>query len=101
MFLYIGYIYILVSGRMDLLFTTVKSPFCHLCCSATLLFLLLQVNWPLWGELTIGCLSLLDSAVLFIAASTKLLWLAYICHILYRTTYAFLITIARSHCTTV
>lgn len=65
-------------------------------CSAFAAFTLsfMKVNWPLWGELTIGCLSLLDSAVLFIAASTKLLWLAYICHILYRTTYAFLITIA-------
>ena len=66
-------------------------------CSATAAFILsfLKVNWPVWGEVTIGVLSLLDSAVLLFASQATALWSVYICHILYRTTYAFLITIAR------
>lgn len=55
----------------------------------------LKVNWPVWGELTIGVLSFGDSLLLFTASSASQLWLAYLCHILFRTTYAFLITIAR------
>lgn len=56
---------------------------------------LLKVNWPLWGEFTIAIFSLLDAILLFVAASAEMLWLAYICHILYRMSYSFLITIAR------
>ena len=65
-------------------------------CSAGAAFLLsfLKVNWPVWGEVTISVLSLLDSAVLLFASQATALWGVYICHILYRTTYAFLITIA-------
>ena len=55
----------------------------------------LKVNWPLWGEFTIALFSLLDAVLLFVAASAETLWLAYICHILYRMSYSFLITIAR------
>ncbi len=66
-------------------------------CGAAAAFILsyLRVNWPVWGELTIGVLSFGDSLVLFVASSASELWLAYLCHILFRTTYAFLITIAR------
>ena len=66
-------------------------------CSAGAAFLLsfLKVNWPVWGEVTISALSLLDSAVLLFASQATMLWGVYVCHILYRTTYAFLITIAR------
>lgn len=65
-------------------------------CSAGAAFLLsfLKVNWPVWGEVTISVLSLLDSAMLLFASQATALWGVYICHILYRTTYAFLITIA-------
>lgn len=56
---------------------------------------ILRVNWSVWGELTIGALSLLDCVVLFCASTATALWGAYLSHILYRTTYAFLITIAR------
>ena len=65
-------------------------------CSAGAAFILsfLKVNWPVWGEVTISVLSLLDSAVLLFASQATALWGVYICHILYRTTYAFLITIA-------
>jgi len=66
-------------------------------CAAGAAFIisLLKVNWPLWGELTIAVFSLLDAVVLFIAASAETLWIAYVCHILYRMSYSFLITIAR------
>ena len=66
-------------------------------CSAGAAFVLslMKVNWPVWGEITISVLSLLDSAVLLFASQASQLWGVYICHILYRTTYAFLITIAR------
>ena len=59
---------------------------------------LLKVNWSVWGELVIGGLSLLDSAVLFFASTATALWQVYLSHILYRSTYAFLITIARYGC---
>lgn len=66
-------------------------------CSAAAAFLLsfIKVDWSVWGEITIGVLSLLDSAVLLFASSANVLWGVYLCHIIYRTTYAFLITIAR------
>ena len=56
---------------------------------------LLKVNWAVWGELTIGGLSLLDGVVLLLASSATELWGVYLSHIVYRSTYAFLITIAR------
>ena len=67
-------------------------------CSAAAAFVLsfLKVNWSVWGEVTIGALSMMDSLLLLVASSADELWLAYLCHILYRTTYSFLITIARS-----
>ena len=55
----------------------------------------LKINWSVWGELTIGGLSLLDSALLFFASSASALWEVYLSHILYRATYSFLITVAR------
>lgn len=66
-------------------------------CAAGAAFIisLLKVNWPLWGELTIALFSLLDAVLLFVAASANTLWLAYVCHICYRMSYSFLITIAR------
>ena len=69
-------------------------------CSAGAAFILsfLRVNWVIWGELIIGLLSLLDSVVLLVASSASHLYGAYLCHIAYRTTYSFLITIARSEC---
>ena len=55
----------------------------------------MKVNWPVWGELTIGLLSLVDGVVLLAASSANYLWGVYLCHIVYRSTYTFLITIAR------
>ena len=66
-------------------------------CSAAAAFVLsfMKVNWALWGELTIGGLSLLDSIILLLASSASQLWGVYLSHIVYRTTFSFLITIAR------
>ena len=65
---------------------------------AAFILSVLKVNWSLWGELTIGVLSLVDSGTLFLASTASELWLVYLCHIFYRTTYTFLITIARYVC---
>ena len=54
-----------------------------------------RINWRLWGELVIGLLCFVDFVLLLIASHSEDLWIAYLCHILYRTTYSFLITIAR------
>ena len=55
----------------------------------------LKIRWNMWGEIMIGLLCLADSIMLLIASHSGTVWVAYLCHILYRTTYAFLITIAR------
>ena len=62
---------------------------------AAALVSLMKVKWSLWGELTIGVLSLVDSLLLLLASAAKQLWGVYLCHILYRSTYTFLITVAR------
>lgn len=62
---------------------------------AALMISVLKVNWSVWGEIVIGVLCLVDSIMLLIASDTQIVWIAYLCHILYRTTFAFLITIAR------
>ena len=55
---------------------------------------LLKIDWSIWGELLLGLLSVADCAFLFIASATSQLWLAYLCQILFRGSYAFVITIA-------
>ena len=62
---------------------------------AALLLPLLRVNWAVWGEFVIGLISLADSCLLLTASASQTVWIAYLCHILFRTTYSFLITIAR------
>ena len=54
-----------------------------------------RINWRLWGELVIGLLCFIDAVLLLVASHSDQLWIAYLCHVLYRTTYSFLITIAR------
>lgn len=56
---------------------------------------LLKVNWPVWGEITMGSLSLLATVVLFISSYSHVVYVAYACHVIYRSTFAFVITIAR------
>lgn len=62
---------------------------------AALLASNIRINWSIWGELSMGTLSLLAAIVLMVSSYTELVWLAYCCHILYRSSYAFVITIAR------
>ena len=54
----------------------------------------LKVNWPVWGEITMGALSLVDAIVLLVASHTGIVWVAYGAHIIYRSSFAFVITIA-------
>lgn len=54
----------------------------------------LKVNWPVWGEMTMGALSLVDAIVLLLASHTGIVWVAYGAHIIYRSSFAFVITIA-------
>ena len=56
---------------------------------------LLKVNWPVWGEITMGSLSLIATVVLFISSYSRIVYVAYACHVIYRSTFAFVITIAR------
>lgn len=62
---------------------------------AAALVSVLKVNWAVWGEVTIGVLSLLDALLLVAASFAAELWTVYLCHIVYRATYSFLITVAR------
>lgn len=74
----------LVEGATDLLAT-----------GTALLASLLNVNWLIWGEMTMGSLSLLATITLLIASYSRIIYVAYAAHVLYRSTYAFVITIAR------
>lgn len=57
----------------------------------------LNINWSVWGELTIGGLSLLDSILLTLSSTyASTLWEVYLIHVFYKANYSFLITIARS-----
>ena len=62
---------------------------------AALVTSFLRVEWSLWGEITMGGLALVDSALLLLASQTKTLWIAYCCSILFISSQSFMITIAR------
>lgn len=62
---------------------------------AALLASLLKVNWSVWGELTMGVFSLAQAFLLYFASQANQVWIAYLCHIIYRSSYSFMITIAR------
>lgn len=57
---------------------------------------LLKVNWSSWGELTIGIFSLIQSILLIISSHTRIIWVAYGNHVIYRASFAFMITIVSS-----
>ena len=61
---------------------------------AALLASFLRVNWSMWGELTMGMLSLVDCLMLLLASYISISWIAYGAHIVYRSSYSFVITIA-------
>ncbi len=54
-----------------------------------------KVRWGVVGELLLGCLSLVDAALLFIMARSDNIWITYLAYIGFTMSYAFLITIAR------
>ena len=85
-----------VGGKSSHEYNGIVEALATLCgAGAATLVTFLKVNWSVWGELTIGGLSLLDSAVLLFASSAGTLWQVYLSHIVYRSTYSFLITVAR------
>lgn len=62
--------------------------------AAALLASFLRVNWSVWGEVTMGGLAMVDCLMLLLASHINIIWIAYAAHVLYRSTYAFIITIA-------
>ncbi|XP_066285514.1 thiamine transporter 2-like [Branchiostoma lanceolatum] len=54
----------------------------------------LHVNWIVLGEMTLGVLSALDAALLIVMATAYQIWVNYICYVIFRMSYQFLITIA-------
>ena len=66
-------------------------------CGAIVALLLsfIKVEWGIMGQMLLGCISVLDAALLFIMARTGSIWMSYITYVCYRMSYTFLITIAR------
>ena len=62
---------------------------------AALLASVLKVNWGVWGEVSMGFLTLLQSLLLLTSSYISIVYVAYACHVVYRSLYAFMITIAR------
>ncbi|XP_077988016.1 thiamine transporter 2-like [Glandiceps talaboti] len=64
----------------------------------------IKFNWTIFGELTLGIVSIMDAAVLVVMGMTNNIWFAYSFYVLFRASYQFLITIASfqiaSHLTT-
>ncbi|CAH1266532.1 SLC19A3 [Branchiostoma lanceolatum] len=54
----------------------------------------LHVNWIVLGEMTLGVLSALDAVLLIVMATAYQIWVNYICYVIFRMSYQFLITIA-------
>ncbi|XP_070538092.1 thiamine transporter 2-like [Ptychodera flava] len=53
-----------------------------------------KFNWTIFGELTLGVVSVLDSCLLLVMSITSNIWIAYAFYVLFRASYQFLITIA-------
>uniref|UniRef100_W5UQT7 Thiamine transporter 2 n=1 Tax=Ictalurus punctatus TaxID=7998 RepID=W5UQT7_ICTPU len=53
-----------------------------------------RVNWSRWGELTLGSLSALSSAALYVMAFISNIWVCYGGYIVFKSLYMLLITIA-------
>ncbi|XP_078677937.1 thiamine transporter 1-like [Branchiostoma floridae x Branchiostoma belcheri] len=54
----------------------------------------IHVNWIVVGEMTLGILSALDAILLVVMAITNQIWVNYVCYVIFRMCYQFLITIA-------
>ena len=54
-----------------------------------------KFDWCIFGELMAGIVSILDGFLLLVMSLTNQIWLCYACYIIFRASYALLITIAR------
>ncbi|EDV21210.1 uncharacterized protein TRIADDRAFT_50830 [Trichoplax adhaerens] len=61
---------------------------------AALALAYVKFDWGFFGELTAGIVSAIDGVLLLIMALTNQIWLCYGCYVIFRTSYALLITIA-------
>lgn len=62
---------------------------------AVFLFSLVKPEWNLIAFALIGLIALLDTVLLFLMAVTKKVLIAYICYVVFRSSYAFTLTVAR------
>jgi thiamine transporter 2/3 len=53
-----------------------------------------QMNWTVWGEMTLGIISLGDAVVLFVMSQTSSVLFAYGLFLVFRASYTLLITVA-------
>lgn len=63
--------------------------------AAALALAYIKFDWCIFGELMAGIVSILDGLLLLIISLTNQIWLCYACYIIFRASYALLITIAR------
>ncbi|KAK2715771.1 thiamine transporter 1-like [Artemia franciscana] len=61
---------------------------------ATLAVAYSRVNWSKWGEFTLALCALISGFLLSFMASTRHLWVAYMCYILFKIIYQVLITVS-------
>lgn len=54
-----------------------------------------SLDWSVYGEPAIAVISLFEGAMLFVAGSADVLWVAYVSYIAFGLSYRVLITIAR------
>lgn len=62
---------------------------------AVWLFSFIKLKWNVIGEILIGVTSVVEAILLYIMAYTHNIWVAYITYVLWRVSYAFIITVAR------
>ncbi|XP_051874188.1 thiamine transporter 2-like [Pristis pectinata] len=54
----------------------------------------MKLDWPVWSELALVILSVVNSGVLYAMALTKEIWVCYACYSILKSSYMLLITIA-------
>ena len=59
------------------------------------LFSLIKLKWSVVGEILIGVISMVETLLLYIMAYTSNIWFSYVCYVLFRISYAFILTVAR------
>ena len=59
------------------------------------LFSFVKVQWSVVAEVLIAIISLVDTVLLLTMAYTNNIWIAYTCYVIFRASYAFILTVAR------